>query len=537
VWLGIPGYRKFKERRAFNAAKVFAEKGDLRNAVLSLRIALALNPSNLTVVRMMGDLADQAQSPEALAWWRRVWELEPTLQNKLKFASSALRYEKTPFPITDQTLRELAPMGQTSAEYHAVASDLALRLNRMTEANLHLNAAVALEPTNRLYRLNQATLELQSADTNISVAARATLRTLASDPGVGAPALRSLAADAVLRKENGEAESYTRQLLALPQPTFDDRLLNLTVLDQAQSEKLRKSVGEAQQISKTNAVYVAQMTSWMDTHSMAKEALDWLNTLPTQIHNTLPVPLMEANCYLTLQDWSGLENRLSQQNWGDQEFMRQALVANALRNQGRSQVAEVVWKQAIAAASTRPDFVAVLYELANSWGWKEETEGLLWSMVKRNPRENWPLKTLMGRYEAAGNTAGMLRVYETLLERNPASRPARNNVAALSLLLERDIDRAAGYALEVYQAEKTNAVFLSTYAYALHAKGKTPDALKLMQTLPESDLKRPEIATYYAVMLAAAGEREKAQAYVSAAEKASILPEERRLLDEVRSKN
>jgi len=287
----------------------------------------------------------------------------------------------------------------------------------------------------------------------------------------------------------------------------------------------------------SNTVTVAQLISWMNTHGQPQAALDWVRKLPASTQNTLPVPLMESDCYLTLKDWPGLETRLSGQNWEDQEFLRQALLANALRKQGRNQVADVVWKQAVAAASTRAEFVGVLFEIANSWGWQEETESLLWALVKRAPRDTWPLQTLLQRYGSNGNTGGLLRVYEVLLERNPKSMPAKNNVAVISLLLERDVDRAATLAQQVYEADKTNAVYLSTYAFALHAKGKSAQALKLMETLPETDLRRPDVATYYAVLLSATGDREKAQAYVTSAEKAQMLPEERRLLDSVRLKN
>ena len=58
-----------------------------------------------------------------------------------------------------------------------------------------------------------------------------------------------------------------------------------------------------------------------------------------------------------------------------------------------------------------------------------------------------------------------------------------------------------------------------------------------MQALPESELSRPNIALYYAVLLAAAGDADKAKPYLDAAEKSPMLPEERRLLDQARRGN
>jgi hypothetical protein len=51
-----------------------------------------------------------------------------------------------------------------------------------------------------------------------------------------------------------------------------------------------------------------------------------------------------------------------------------------------------------------------------------------------------------------------------------------------------------------------------------------------MQALPEKELQRPGVATYYAILLAANGQRDKAAPFVAIAEKGHPLPEEKRLL-------
>ena len=89
----------------------------------------------------------------------------------------------------------------------------------------------------------------------------------------------------------------------------------------------------------------------------------------------------------------------------------------------------------------------------------------------------------------------------------------------------------------MYEADKTNAICVSTYAFALHTQTNTAGGLKLMQTLPESELQRPSIAAYYAILLTAASEREKARPFFAAAEKAQLLPEERRLLAQALGQN
>jgi thioredoxin-like negative regulator of GroEL len=64
----------------------------------------------------------------------------------------------------------------------------------------------------------------------------------------------------------------------------------------------------------------------------------------------------------------------------------------------------------------------------------------------------------------------------------------------------------------------------------LHTEGKTADALRVLQSLKEEHLRNPAIAAYYFVMLVENGEIERARPLLEAAQKAVLLPEERRLL-------
>ena len=533
-WFGRPAYRRYKETRAMKQAQAALAKDDYRSAALSLRVALALNPSNVTATRLMADLFDRGQSPAALGWRRRVCELEPSLDNKILFASCALRYEKAPFPIAAQALEAAHPLAETNTAYHLVASQLALKLNCLPDAETHLESAARLEPTNRLYQLNLATLRLQSTDTNAAAGARRELAALASDPGLALPALRSLTADGVARRDVPAAEDYSRRLQAHPQATFEDSLLRLTVLREGQSADLGEPLAGVQRECATNSLKVAQAVSWMRGHGLARAALDWTATLPATTRGTMPVPLAEAECCVSLADWAGLQERLVGRRWEDQEFLRLAFLARALREQGKRDGASASWRLALSAASKRAELLLVLLQATRAWGWEDETTDVLWAIAGRARSEDWPLQSLMRACAAKDDSAGLYRVYQALLERHPESAALKNNVATLGLLLGRDLARAQALAREVYDAGKTNAMLVSTYAFALHAQGKGAEGLKLMEAFPESDLQRPEVALYYAVLLAAAGERNQAKPYLAAAEKGRPLPEERRLLDQAR---
>lgn len=535
TWLGRPAYYRHKETRSLKQAREFRAKGDYRSAVLSVRNALTVNPTSLEATRLMAELSDEAGSSLALGWRKRLAELDPTLDHKILAAVCALRFEKPPHPVAAQILEEVRPLAETNVSYHLAASELALKLNRLDDAARHLAAAAGLQPTNRIHQLNLATLRLRSTNSSLVDDARRELAVFITDPDLGPHALRSLTADNLVRQQPAEAVTLSRRLLSLPQATFDDRLQHLTVLRAAGSSELSEWVVRLEIEAATNVVKTTRLVSWLNANDSAREAIHWLATLPQPVRDTPPLPFVEADAYIALRDWEGLENRLNSQRWKDQEFLRLALLSRAWREQRRNEVADALWRRAVEAAGGRNEMI--LAQMAANWGWQDETENLLWAAVKRSRSDTWALRSLLQRYSARNDTAGVYRVYQALLERQPSSPELQNNLAMLGLLLGRDLPRAVELARQVYEADQTNAIPVSTYAFALHLQGKTAEGIRLLQSLPETQLQRPNIALYYGILLAAAGHRDQAHPFLAVAEKGSMLPEERRLLTQARAGN
>src|SRR5207249_11751701 len=137
-------------------ARQFKAKGDFRNASLSARQTLAVNPRNLEACRILAEIAETSRSPHALDWRRRIAELDSTIENKLMLASTALRTQPPPCALATQTLKELEDSAKNVPAYHALSAELALKLNKVAEAAAHFEEASRLEPTNDLHQLNLA---------------------------------------------------------------------------------------------------------------------------------------------------------------------------------------------------------------------------------------------------------------------------------------------------------------------------------------------------------------------------------------------
>ena len=266
----------------------------------------------------------------------------------------------------------------------------------------------------------------------------------------------------------------------------------------------------------------------------ATEALVWLQALPPNMRSRQPIPVAATDCYVAKEDWARLEGFLKDEQWNDWDFLRLAYRSRAAQQRAETLTAAAHWRTAVREASDRFGTLAFLLQLADRWKRPQDREDLLWRIAERFPSQRWALRELNRVYAASDNTRGRTKVLAAILAQFPDDVAVKNDLAAMSLLLKTNLKQAHELAREVYESGKSNAVFVSTYAYSLHVQGHTNEGLRLMQSIPETRLREPIIAIYYAVLLAAAGEREKAVPYFGAAEKGPMLPEERQLLAQAR---
>jgi Flp pilus assembly protein TadD len=179
----------------------------------------------------------------------------------------------------------------------------------------------------------------------------------------------------------------------------------------------------------------------------------------------------------------------------------------------------------------------MLAQLALNWGWTAEAEQVLWQAASKFPKQPWPLTSLQNLYLARRDTAGLRRVYQASMQRDPKNKLARNNFTMLSLLCGKELPTAYMQAAELYAGEPGNPVFASTYAFSLHLQGKTKEGIGVLRALKPEELANPAVAVYYGVLLSAAGEAQASKDYLAKSNKAFLLPEELALVTSARKVN
>ena len=531
VWLGLPAYRAGKEKKFAAQAMEALLKGEHRQALLNAQQVIVLNSNNVTACRVLAELSDLSRSPNALVWRRRVAEIEPTRSNKLMFASAALRYEQPPFPLAVQTLAELGG-GTNEVAFQLVSAQLALKQNRIADGEKHLQQAIRLEPGNESHRINLGVIRLESRDAAVSAVARAELEQRTGN----AQALRALLVHHTSRRRFAEAEQYSAALLRLTNSAWSDKLDHLTVLRGAESPQFNSFLTTLQRDAATNVFAASELVTRLTELGAATNAIDWVKSLPAKMQQEPPLPVVVASAYFSLARWRELEELLNRGAWTERDFVRKALLTYAVRKQGGTEAAAAHWRDAVKLAGERPELLGALAQMANGWGWTNETESTLWRAAKDFPKERWPLESLQNGFLRHRNTRGVLEVNALMLERQPTNIVAQNNWASLALLLNTNVARAHEIARQVYDRGTNNFAFVSTYAWSLHVQGKSAEALKLMDTLKPAELNDPSVAGYYGAILGAAGQKEKARTYLDRTVGAPLLPEELQMVSDARRK-
>src|SRR6185369_3424686 len=119
---------------------------------------------------------------------------------------------------------DVAGKAQDSVPFHLVSAQLALRQNRIAEAETHFEHAIRLEPTNDLHRLNLAIVRLESTNSPVAAKAHSELERLQTSENWSGHALRALVVHHLSRGQFAEATQYSTRLLKGTNSIFADKL-------------------------------------------------------------------------------------------------------------------------------------------------------------------------------------------------------------------------------------------------------------------------------------------------------------------------
>ena len=531
------GYQVWKQDHGMAMARGYYAKGDMRNTLLGLEQVLNINPRNLEACRMMADLTEKARNPGGLNWRQRVLELNPrSFKDRLALAQAAIIFQQ--YALATNTLAGVDEADKQTADYQNIAGTAALVCGQLDEAETHYSEAIRLNPGNPAPQVNLAVVRLRRTNTLDMADARIALQRVimtSTNAVLCNQARRELVNDAMRFNDMPTALARSKELADQANSVLADKLLRLDVLMKIKSPEFKPALALCQREAATNPAEIFEMANWQLSKFSPAETLGWLQGLPPQTRTNQPAALLAAQCQVQLNDWHGLQVAIDQQNWHELEFIRHALMARSLREQGLAEASTAEWGVALKFASDQKNSLLSLFHLAADWNWHTEAEQILWTVVNRYPEEKEAATSLEQALISWHRTSSLMQLYELMLKRSPDDAEIKNNLAMTCMLVGSQEYNPYSLAHAVYQQDSKNVSYASTYAFSLYLQGKYPEALKVMQQLAPKDLENPSVAGYYGVVLKANGQKAEARAYLKRSSQAQLLPEEQALFDQARA--
>ncbi len=521
-----------------NEAMALAQQANLNEAMKIAKEALRIQPDSLPAFYVLAEAAEKRSLPEAVSWRAQIARLLPRdLDSQLNLASAALRFGQ--LDIARKALDNVSSSDRDKAAFHVVAGWLARAEGNLAEQEQQFAAAVRKEPGNDLYQFNLAALQIRSPEKEKSANARAALDRLSKLTSFRTGALRALLNDAVDRNDFAAADALAQQLQMSQQVTFSDYLLCLNFYRKLDDKKFEALLEKVKPVATRDPSDLALLMDWMNNNGLSAEVLDWIDELSSNITTRPPVAIAVAEAFANKKNWSRLRRWTRSGSWVDEDYLRLAYQAFAAR-ESRQSIANAefasLWRAAERDANDQPDREIKLARLATRWNLSIEADHL-WSHVSRNPStRREALDSLYRLYRANNEIRKVYDVLQRLHESSPNEPAITANLARLGLTIDQNPIEAQQLAKEAYDRAPNDVNCAVTYAFSLYSMGRTNEALEIVKKLPADQLHDSHAAVYVALFLIDENQSDAAHDYMEAAERGPIYLEEKRLLDEARTK-
>jgi lipopolysaccharide biosynthesis regulator YciM len=243
-----------------------------------------------------------------------------------------------------------------------------------------------------------------------------------------------------------------------------------------------------------------------------------------------------------VKNWSRLKRWTRTGNWGDAEYVRLAYdaIAELHSRSGKDSSAnaefETLWRSADKLSEGVAERELILARLATKWQLASQAEEL-WVLVEENPTmRREALDNLRHLYRAKDETTNLYAVLQRLHESSPNEAPITADLARLGLNLGENIESSHQLAKEAYDRAPNEVNCAVTFAFSLHRLDRNAEALGIIKSLPPERLHDAHAAVYGALVLVDENELDEAKDYIAAAGNGKLYPEEKKLLEEAKTK-
>jgi len=531
-------YRDWRQNRLLRLAASMLRQEKFNEAAQTAREVVKLDLDSLPAYYILAEAAEKQNLEEAVSWRAQITRLLPKdPDSQLNLASAALRFGK--LDLARKALDQVTPSDRDRAAFHVVAGWLARAEGNFAEQEEQFAAAVKKEPGNDLYQFNLAALQIQSNDPQKSTRARDTLDRLSKLAPFRSGALRALLNDAVARNDPTAADNFAQQLQMSQEVTFGDYLLCLSFYRKLDEKKFRLLLERVKPFAVRNPSDLASLMNWMNENGLAPDVVKWIDKLSPDKLSSPPVSIAVADAYANVRNWSRLKRWAHAGAWGESEYLRLAYQAIAVQRSHQNAADtefEALWRSAEQATNEQSKRDLDLARLASKWNLQKESEQLWLRVAKNPPMRREAFDALRRLYRANNNLEKLYDILQRLHESSPNEAPITADLARLGLNIDQNTKQSYDLAKEAYGRAPSELNCAVTYAFSLSRLGRSAEGLEIIQKLPIDRLHDPHAAVYVALLLLEANQIDAAKEYIGTTDDAKIYLEEKKLLDEARTK-
>jgi len=535
VALAIPSYyavRAYRYEQLLAEAHQELDRGAIIQARFLLRVLVANFGESDRTLAALSKFASLSHRPEAIQYLQQAIELNPdSADYRLALVLAQVQFNRT--PAAESTLENWPTHQRGTAAYHRAVATLAFARADWPAAVRELETVLAMEGTTPVNRLNLAKMRLHLPEPAARQAALRELEQLREIEETRWEAGRALVQDALRQKDTDAALQHLEMLRqqATTQANQDAFLLDAyTSLNQP--GPAREHLLVARQKWQSHPEAAALLIGWMSTHGQADDAITWSETLKPTLRENYPVAFAVGEARLKLKEARELTDHLERLTWPEDEPLRFLLLARAgsLLATDTPRTENIYLRRAVEQAGRTPNGLSRLDRVLQRWGWDEARVPVWWAMLEQRTQVPKALVNLYQWYDRRGDSAGLHRVAAYELELNPQNVMARNNYAYLSLLLERDGDRAWQIIRQLREEHPQQNSIASTYALGCLRRGRAAEALGVLRQLDENTRQRPAIRALEYLALVQTGDNEQAVQLRGQIQTERLLPREQLLL-------
>ena len=531
-------YRDWRQNRLLRLAASMLQEEKFNEAAETAREVVRLDPDSLPAYYILAEASEKQNLEEAVSWRAQITRLLPKdPDSQLNLASAALRFGK--LDLARKALDQVTPSDRDRAAFHVVAGWLARAEGNFAEQEEQFAAAVKKEPGNDLYQFNLAALQIQSSDPQRSARARDTLDRLSKLAPFRSGALRALLNDAVARNDSTAGDNFAQQLQMSQEVTFGDYLLCLNFYRKLDEKKFRLLLERVKPFAVRNPSDLASLMNWMNENGLAADVVKWIDKLSPDKLGSPPASIAVADAYANVRNWSRLKRWAHVGAWGESEYLRLAYQAIAVRRSHQNAADtefETLWRSAEEATNEQPKRDLDLARLASKWNLEKESEQLWLRVAKNPPMRREAFDALRRLYRANNNLEKLYDILQRLHESSPNEAPITADLARLGLNIDQNTKQSYDLAKEAYDRAPSELNCAVTYAFSLSRLGRSAEGLETIQKLRTDQLHDPHAAVYVALLLLEANQTDAAREYIETTDDSKIYLEEKKLLDEARTK-